>query len=167
MSGPRLSRGEQIMLGAGGGLLALSFIPLWGKVRFEAFPKGARGALPKGIVPETSEQLSAWSPAFGVLLRVALILTALIVVLVVARLAGPTVRVPSRSPLYVALAGIALVCIVLVLLTGPTAGGVDQIEARLAGIDLGRDVMMFIGPVLAGILLYGALLHARATDTGA
>lgn len=149
------------MLAAGVGLLATSFVPLWGKVRFEAFPKGARGALPKGIVPETSEQLSAWSPAFGVLLRVALVLTVVIVVLVVVRLAGPTLRVPSRSTLYVALAGIALVCMILVLLTGPTAG-VEPSEARLAGLDLGRDVMMFVGPVLAAALLYGALLHARA-----
>lgn len=149
------------MLGAGAALVALSFVPLWGEVRFEAFPKAARGALPKGIVPGTVEGFDAWSPAFGVLLRAALILAAVIVVLVIARLASPTLRIPSRSTLYVVLAGIALVSIILVLLTGPTVGGVDAVEAARAGIDLGRDVMMFLAPVLAATLLYGAVLHAR------
>ena len=155
------------MLGAGLGLLALSFVPLWGRVSFEAFPKSARGDLPKGIVPGTSEGFDAWSPAFGVLLRIALVLATLIVVLAIARLVSPTLRIPSRSSLYVVLAGITLLSIVLVLLTGPTAGGVEPVEAARAGIDLGRDVMMFLAPLLAAALLYGAVLHARGAGARA
>ncbi|MGI8709155.1 MAG: hypothetical protein ACR2LG_13310 [Actinomycetota bacterium] len=162
MESRRLSKGEQIMLAAGTGLLILSFIPMWAQVRFEAFPKGARASFPERLVPETIERLNAWSPAFEVLLRVALVITLVIVALTIANLAGAALKLPSGAGLYVALAGIALVCFILVLLTGPQAGGVDESQARLAGIDLGRDVMLFVGTALAAVLAYGALLHARA-----
>lgn len=142
------------MLAAALALVVCSFLPLWARADFEAFP-GIRGS---------SETFSAWSSAFGVLLKLGIVCAAGLAALIVARLAGTSPPIGDRSLVYLGLAGAALLLLVLVLLNGAELGDATETQARLAGINITRGVMLFVGTGLAAAMFYGAYLH-RSIET--
>lgn len=143
------------MLAAALALVVCSFLPLWARADFEAFP-GIRGS---------TETFSAWSSAFGAILRFAIVCAAATAGLVGARLAGASPPIGDRSVVYLALTGVVLLLLVLALLNGAEVGDVTERQARLAGVNITRGVMLFVGTALAAAMVYGAYLHRSAEAT--
>lgn len=145
----RLSQGEKILGGSALLLLILSFLPLWAKVEVE-------GAEILGI--DSTTRYSAWSDAFGFLLKLALILTIVALVFVIVRAVGTNMNLPVPAwQIYAACAGLTLLLLLITVLTGPAGPTGD-----FGGIEISRGLGVFIAPVLGAAMAYGAWSHMQA-----
>ena len=141
----RLSKGEQIIGVSSLLLLVLSVLKFWAKV-----DAGEFGGLLAGDL-----KFSAWSGAFGFILKLGLFSAILALVLVGVRAGGvtlPTLPLPLGL-LYLILTGITAVGLLLALLGGPVTG-------------LERGVGLFIGTLLALAAAFGAYLHKQGEEPG-
>lgn len=147
----RLSSGEKIVLGASALLVVLSFIPAWATYSFAGL---------------ASESFGAWSGAFGFFVKLAII--AAIVALVVAGLRAAGTDLPELpiglGLLYVILGGIATLGLLIGVLAGPNDGGLDALAA-VAGLDISRGILLFVGLVLAVASTYGGYMHLQSEGT--
>jgi hypothetical protein len=153
----RLSRGEQILGISALLLLVLSFLPLWAKLEIE-------GAEEFGF--DGTDRYSAWSAAFGFILKLGLILAIIALVLVIIRAVGTQMNLPVPAwQIYAGCAGLCLLLLLITVLTGPVG---DQ--GDFGGFEWSRGLAIFIGPVLAAGMAYGAYQHMQAeggtTSTG-
>lgn len=142
----KLTKGEQILGGSAIALLILSFLPLWAK--FEVPEIAGFGG---------STRFSAWSAAFGFLLKLALILTIIAVIFVVLRAVGTSLNLPVPAwQIYAGTAGLTLLLLLITVLTGPVG---DQ--GSFGGYEWSRGIAVFIAPLLGAGMAYGAYLHMQ------
>ena len=152
----KLSAGERIVLFASAALVILSFVPLWASYSFEA--EGLSGF-------DTSQSFSAWSGAYGFLGKLGIILAAVALGLVIARLVGASFTFPAVT--YVGLGAGSTVLLLIAVLTGPEDGGLGSIAAAAAGLDISRGILLFVGVVLAAAIAVGGYMHMQAEGTTA
>lgn len=146
----RLSKGERIIGVSALVLLVLSIIPLWAKIEFDT-----GGLEIPGV--DTSERYSAWSAAYGFLLKLGLVLTILALVLVILRAVGTSVNLPVPAwQLYLGLSGLALLLFLISVLTGPVG---DQ--GDFGGVEYSRGLALFLAPVLGAAMAFGAYMHMQ------
>jgi hypothetical protein len=145
----RLSKGERILGVSALLLLILSFLPLWAKLEIE-------GAEELGF--DGTDRYSAWSAAFGFILKLGLVLAIIALVFVVIRAVGTQMNLPVPVwQIYAACAGLCLLLLLITVLTGPVG---DQ--GDFGGFEWSRGLGIFIGPVLAAAMAYGAYAHMQA-----
>lgn len=139
----RLSRGEKIAGIAGALLFVSSFLAFWAKVEVEGF-QGLGGG---------SARFNGWE-AYGIHVDIAFILGLVTLVWVGLRAADTNLNMPVPSGTVLAgLGGLTLVLMLIALLTGPADGGV-----AVAGIEVSRGPLLFVGIVLAAAMAYGGYL---------
>ena len=145
----RLSMGEKLAGGASLLLLITSFIPLWAKYEIsEEF--GAFGG---------ASRFNAWSGAFNILMKLALILAIAVLAYVLARAAG--VDLAAIPPIaLVGAAALSFLFILIHLLIGPQEFGLAG-----AGIEVSRGPLLFLGALLAAAMAGGAFLYSREAGT--
>jgi hypothetical protein len=150
----RLTKGERIVLIAAVALVILSFIPLWASYSFES----------EGVVGiDTDQSFSAWSGAYNILVKLGVILPIVAVAMVAARARGTAFELPPIT--YLALGGAATVLLLIGVLTGPNDGGISGIAADLAGFDVSRGILLYVGVVLAAAMAFGGFMHMQETGT--
>lgn len=149
----RLSRGEQIVGGAGIVLLLLSFFPLWAKYEI--------GDLGLGI--DTGAQRgNAWSAAFNIVPKLALIFVLVAVAVVIIRLVATDVRLPvPAGQLYLGLSGAATALLLIALLMGPQGAGLSGF-----GFEVSRGPVLLIAWVLGAAMAYGGYMHWKEEQAG-
>jgi hypothetical protein len=142
----RLSSGEKIVLGASALLVVLSFVPAWASYPFGNF--------------------SAWSGAFGFLVKLALIVA--ILALVVTGLRASGTQLPDLpiglGLLYVVLGGVATLGLLIGVLAGPSDGELGVL-AEAVGLDGSRGILLFLGVILAAAIAYGGYMHMQSEGT--
>jgi hypothetical protein len=155
----RLSMGEKIVLVSSGLLVVLSFVPFWASYSFEGL-EGLGGF-------DTSENFNAWSGAYGFLVKLAIILAIVALVVVVLRAVGTALPdLPFSLGLgYVGLGALAALGLLIGVLTGPEDGGLGALAADLAGLDISRGVLLFVGVILALAMTYGGYMHMQAESS--
>ena len=151
----RLTRGEQIFGASAVLLFILSLVPLWAKYETPEI---------RGVFESISQRESAWSGAFNFLTKLALILTIVGVVLVMAKAAGALGGVNLPAPLgliYVGLGGLTFLLLLLTLLVGPQEefAGANLTEA---GVEVSRGPLLFVGLIVSAVMAAGAYLHMQA-----
>lgn len=140
----KLTKGERILGISALLLLILSFLPLWAKLEIETGLEGFDG----------TTRYSAWSAAFGFMMKLALILAIVALVLVAIRAAGTSMNLPVPAwQIYAVCAGITLVLLLITVLTGPVG---DQ--GDIGGYEWSRGLAIFIAPLLGAGMAYGAFL---------
>jgi hypothetical protein len=142
----RLSKGEQIVGGAGIVLFITSFVTLWSK-----YEGGGE-----------TERTSAWkSPeGFGSIYpfytKLAVILALVAVVLVVIRALGTDLNLPLPLGLvYVGIGGLVSLFMLLTLLIGPK-------EIDFPGVEESRGIFLYLGVLLSLAMLYGGYMHMQS-----
>ena len=145
----RLSMGEKLAGGASLVLLIASFIPLWAKYEVGEELGTFGGA----------SRFNAWSAAFNILMKLALILALAVLAYVLARAAG--VDLGAVPPIaLVGAAALSFLFILIHLLIGPQEFGLGA-----AGIEVSRGPLLFLGPLLAAAMAGGAYLYSQATGS--
>ena len=147
------TKGERIVLIAAVALVVLSIIPLWASYSFEG----------GGLVGDQSESFSAWSGAYNFLVKLGIILAIAAIAIAVARAAGASFEVPSIT--YLALGGAATLLLLFGVLTGPEDGGISSIAADLAGFDVSRGILLYVGVALAAAMAVGGFMHMQEVGT--
>jgi hypothetical protein len=144
----RLTKGEKMIGISAVVLLVLSFIPMWAKLEIDT-----GGIEIPGV--DTDQGFSAWSAAFGFLLKLGLVLAILALALVIIRAVGTNLNLPVPAwQLYVGLSGLALLLFLISILTGPVG---DQ--GTFEGFEYSRGILLFLAPVAGAAMAYGAYLH--------
>jgi hypothetical protein len=143
----KVSKGERIVLFCSAALVVLSFIPLWASIKVE----GGVG------FQDISENGNAWD-AYGFLVKLGIILAIVALGLVVARMAGTSLSLPSLT--YVGLGAVATLLLLLGVVTGPEDGGLGAF-GDLAGIEINRGLLLYVGVVLAAGIAVGGYLHMQ------
>lgn len=143
----RLSRGEQIFLGASGLLLILAWIPAWAKVSIDA-----------GLLGGLSESGNAWE-SYGLWGKFVVLLALAGVVIAGLRLAGQKIEVPASA--YAGIGAVATLLMLLMVLLGPDVEGADGIP----GVDVDRGILLFLGILLGAAMAYGGYLAMQAEGT--
>ena len=141
----RLSKGEQIIGVSCVLLVILSVLKFWAKVDAGQF----------GGLIAADLKFSAWSEAYGFVLKLGLFSAILAIVLVGLRAGGvnmPSLPLPL-GVIYLILTGITAVGILLALLAGPATG-------------TERGIGVFIGTLLALAAAFGAYLHKQGEEPG-
>lgn len=142
----RLSKGERIALISSALLIIAFFIPLWASISAGAYNADYNG----------------WD-GYGILGKLAFLCTLAVLALTAVRLSNaalPDMPV-SRGLLLVGLSGFATLMLLLGLLFGPNDDGADDI----AGVDVDRGLMLFVGIVLAAAMTYGSYLAMQEEGT--
>jgi hypothetical protein len=148
------TKGERIVLFAAVALVVLSIIPLWASYSFEA----------EGVVGvDTDQSFSVWSGAYSFLVKLGIILAIVAIALALARAAGASFELPSIT--YLALGGVATLLLLFGVLTGPEDGGISGIAADLAGFDVSRGILLYVGVVLAAAMAVGGFMHMQEVGT--
>lgn len=146
----RLSMGEKLAGGSAALLLLTSFIPLWAKYEvgedLAAFGGG-------------SSRFSAWSAAFNILMKLALILVLAVLAYVLARAAGVDLSAVPPIALLGA-AGLSFLFILIHTVMGPQEFGLSA-----GGIEVSRGPLLFLGVLLSAAMAGGAYLASQATGT--
>lgn len=136
--------GEKLAGGAAAVLLVTSFIPLWAKYEVD-----------EAVLGGGASRFSAWSAAFNILMKLALILVIAMLAYVLARAAGVDLTaVPPIAPL--AAAGLSFLFILIHTLMGPQEFGLTG-----AGIEVSRGPLLFLGVLLAAAMAGGAYLASQ------
>lgn len=144
----KLTKGEQILGGSAIALLILSFLPLWAKFEIPEIAGFGGG----------TTRYSAWSAAFGFLLKLALVLTIIALIFVILRAVGTSLELPVPAwQIYIGTAGLTLLLLLITVLTGPVGE-----QGRVAGYEWSRGLAVFIAPLLGAGMAYGAYLHMQA-----
>jgi hypothetical protein len=140
----RLSRGEQILGGAGIALLVLSVLPFWSKYE-------------SAVVLGGSARTSIWHAAFNFLPKFGMFMVLLALVLLITRMVSPDLQLPVPAGLaYVVLFGIATLCLLIALISGPYGAGQSG-----PGYEISRGPFLFIGWLIAAAGAYGGYLHMQ------
>ena len=142
----RLSLGEKLAGGAAALLLLTSFIPLWAK-----YEVGEEFA---GF--DTASRFNAWSAAFNILMKLALILALAVLAYVIARAAGVDLSAVPPVALLGA-AGLSFLLILIHLLMGPQEFGL----AGVGGLEVSRGPLLFLGGLLGAAMALGGYLHMQ------
>jgi hypothetical protein len=122
-------------------LLVLSFIPLWAKVEIGDF----------------TNRYNAWSAAYGFMMKLALVLTILVLALVALRAVGTQMTLPVPAwQIYLGLSGLALLLYLILVFTGPIG---DQ--GDFGTVEISRGVALFLAPVLGAAMAFGAYMHMQ------
>lgn len=146
----RPTRGERIIVVCGAALLITSWLPLWAKYEYR---EGAEQII-------GPSRMNAWSAAFTIVPKFALVLVLLVLgavlvrVVVRASLPWPPVRI------YVIGGALAAALLLVTALVGPNEFG----YAGLPGFQISRGPMLVIAWILAVGIAYGGRLHVRETD---
>jgi hypothetical protein len=141
----KLSPGERIVLYAGAALVILSFIPLWASYEVRGFGE---------------ESVGGWSGALPAVVKLALVCVLAAVGLAIARVVGANMTVPPIT--YLALGGAAAVLMLIGLLMGPDDGGIGAAFAELAGLDISRGILFFVGFILTAAVAFGGFMHMQS-----
>lgn len=150
----RWTKGERVVAIAAVVLVILSIVPLWASYSFEA----------EGVVGiDTDQSFSAWSGAYNFLVKLGIILAIAAAAIAIARAAGASFELPSIT--YVALGAGATLLLLFGVLTGPNDGGISGIAADLAGFDVSRGILLYVGVVLAAAIAVGGFMHMQEAGT--
>jgi hypothetical protein len=150
----KLSPGERIVMYASAALVVLSFIPLWASYSIEIDGIGGVGGVSE------SESFSAWSGAYGFLMKLGIILAIVALGLTIARMSGASVTLPPVT--YVGLGVGATVLLLIGVVMGPEDGGLGGLAAAAAGFDVSRGILLYVGVVLAAAVAVGGYMHMQA-----
>lgn len=142
----RLSLGEKILGASGLALFLLSFVGMWVKVEAE------------GAGTEITARGNAWD-GYGFLLKLGLFLALVAAGLVIARAANANLDIPRRNA-YLGLSIVTLFLVGLTLLIGPDESG--SFSNELGSIEISRGIALFIGTLLAAVMVAGAWLHSES-----
>jgi hypothetical protein len=146
----RLTKGERILGISALVLSVLSFLPLWAKLEYDT-----GGAEIPGF--DDDQGFSAWSELFGFLLKLALVLTIIALVIVIVRAVGTNLNLPVPAwQIYLGTTVLALLLFLITVLTGPKG---DQGDFGV--FEYSRGIALFLAPVLAAAMAYGAYLHMQ------
>ncbi|MFN2525913.1 MAG: hypothetical protein ABR505_06575 [Actinomycetota bacterium] len=142
----RLTRGEQIVGGAGILLLLFSFLPLWAKY---------------DVPTLGTERFTPWDGnAFTLLPKLAFVLVILAIALVVIRLTATDLKLPvPEGQIYLGISALATLLLLITLLSGPRLSGLSGF-----GFEASRGPLLFIGWLLAGAMTFGGFLHMREEE---
>ena len=138
-------------------LFILSFLKIWAKV--EVSGAGELDAF--GI--DTTQRFSAWD-AYGILVKIGIILALVVFALVVARAANMDLPVPWGTT-YLALSGVTLLAMLLAVLIGPDESGSGSFLG--VSVEISRGLGTFIGAILALGMAAGAWLANSAEGSAA
>ncbi|MQB00487.1 MAG: hypothetical protein GEU78_09390 [Actinobacteria bacterium] len=146
----RPTRGEKIIVACGAVLLITSWLPLWAKYEY-------RDGADRIFGPSRT---NAWSDAFTVVPKSALVLVLLVLGAVLVRV---VVRASLPWPpgrIYVLGGAVAAALLLLTALVGPNEFG----YASLPGFDISRGPMLLVAWALGAGIAYGGWLHVRESD---
>jgi hypothetical protein len=145
----RPTRGERIIVACGAVLLITSWLPLWAKYEYR-----------DDIEVFGPSRTSAWSGAFTIVPKIALVLVLLVLGVVLLRVVVHATLPWPPSRLYLVGGGLAAVLLLLTALVGPNEFGYSSVP----GLHISRGPMLVVAWALAAGIAYGGLLHARETD---
>lgn len=147
----RLSLGEKIFGASGLLLFILSFMGLWAKVEVE------------GSGADLTQRFSAWD-AYGILVKLALVLALVGGALVIAKAANVSMDIPW-SNVYRAIGVIVAALMVLALVVGPDETGSGSLGG--VSVEISRGLGLFIGALLGLAMAAGAWMHSESPATTA
>jgi hypothetical protein len=153
----KLSPGERVVMFASAALVVLSFIPLWASYSIEIEGIGGVGGV------DESQSFSAWSGAYGFLMKLGIIIAIVALGLTIARMSGASLSLPPLT--YVGLGAGATVLLLIGVVMGPEDGGLGGLAAAAAGFDVSRGILLFVGVVLAAAIAVGGYMHMQAEST--
>ena len=151
----RLSLGEKLLGITSIALIVLSFAGLWAKI--EIVSEGPAADL--GF--DATQRFNAWD-AYGLFVKLALLIALVLAGFVVARAANANLTLPSPK-VYLGLAIAAFVLLLLTLLVGPDESGSGSND--LVSVEISRGLGLFIGTFLGAAMAVGAWMHAQASGS--
>jgi hypothetical protein len=131
----RLTTGEKVLGASALLLFLLSFFGFWAKVEAG------------GI----TLRFNAWD-AYGILVKLPLLLALVAIALVVARAADAKLSIPWGTT-YLGVAGVSFLFMLIALLIGP-----DE-SASAFGVEVSRGLGLFLGTLLTAAMAAGAWMH--------
>ena len=165
----RLSRGEQILGGAGLLLFILSFIPPWGNISTSTEVEGVEGVIEDTALADTVGDFNLWG-GYGLLPKLGVLVALILAILVVAKAAGALDRANLPIPIglvYLGGAAITLITMLIAVIAGPE--GENSQSTELFGVtssfEQNRGIFLWVGLLLTLALAAGAYLHFSSADS--
>ena len=147
METERPTRGEKVVVACGALLLITSWLPLWAKYEYRAGADQIFGP----------SRTSAWSGAFTIVPKFALVLVLLVLGVVLVRVVIRAQLPWPAGRLYVVGGGVTAALLLLTALVGPNEFG----YANVPGFRISRGPMLVVAWLLGLGITYGGLLHVR------